>query len=162
MVLLIACANASNLALARGASRARELGLRAALGAGRPVDSAAAHRERCDCRRGRSSWFRWRSGCRSRHRLFHHADSKAYEVRVDVTVLLFMASVSVLTGLLFGIMPAWRLSTGRPMDVLKEGGLDGRPATRARSTLVFVECALAVTLLVGAGLLMRSLPSFDP
>ena len=79
------------------------------------------------------------------------------EVRIDTTVLVFMVAVSVVAGLLFGIVPAWKLSVGRPMDVLKDGAADGRPASRLRSTLVVVECALAVTLLVGAGLLIRSL-----
>ena len=68
-----------------------------------------------------------------------------------------MIAVSVLSGLLFGIVPAWKLSVGRPIDGLKEGATDGRPASRARATLVVVECALTITLLVGAGLLMRSL-----
>jgi len=158
MVLLIACANVSNLVLARGASRARELGLRAALGAGRGrlIQQLLIENGVIAVAAGLLGSV----GAAAAVRVIAASITpipRLDEVRVDVTVLLFMASVSVLTGLLFGIMPACRLSTGRPMDVLKEGGLDGRSATRARSALVFVECALAVTLLVGAGLLMRSL-----
>ena len=158
MVLLIACANVSNLVLARGASRGRELGLRAALGAGRGrlIQQLLIENGVIAVAAGLLGSV----GAAAAVRVIAASITpipRLDEVRVDVTVLLFMASVSVLTGLLFGIMPACRLSTGRPMDVLREGGLDGRPATRARSALVFVECALAVTLLVGAGLLMRSL-----
>src|SRR4029079_9578108 len=79
------------------------------------------------------------------------------EIQVDRVVLVAMVLVSVVTGLLFGIIPAWKLSMGRPMNVLKEGSFDGRPASRTRAALVVVECALAVTLMVGASLLMRSL-----
>jgi predicted permease len=158
MVLLIACANVSNLVLARGASRTRELGVRAALGAGRwrlvqqlliengVIALAAGLLGSC--------------GAAAAVRIIAAATTpipRLDEIQIDTTVLMFMVTVSVLAGLLFGIMPAWKLSTERPMDILREGGRDGRPASRARATLVVVECALAVTLLVGAGLLMRSL-----
>jgi len=158
MVLLIACANVSNLVLARGASRARELGVRAALGAGRGrlmqqllVESSVITA---------AAGLLGSLGAAAAIRVVAASITpipRLDEVRTDGTVLIFMVGVSVLTGLLFGIMPAWKLSMGRPMDALKEGGLDGRPASHARAALVFAECALAVTLLVGAGLLMRSL-----
>jgi predicted permease len=158
IVLLIACANVSNLVLARGASRARELGVRAALGAGRGrlmqqllIESGVITV---------AAGLLGSLGAAAAVRVVAASITpipRLDEVRTDGTVLIFMVSVSVLTGLLFGIMPAWKLSMGRPMDALKEGGLDGRPASQARAALVFVECALAVTLLVGAGLLMRSL-----
>jgi len=158
MVLLIACANVSNLVLARGASRARELGVRAALGAGRArlihqlliengVIAAAA---------GVAGSFAAAAAVRAIAASTTPVP-RLDEVRTDTTVLIFMVTVSAMAGLLFGIMPAWKLSVGRPVDVLKDGAVDGRPASRARATLVVVECALAVTLLVGAGLLMRSL-----
>jgi predicted permease len=158
MVLLIACANVSNLVLARGASRARELGVRAALGAdrGRLIQQLLIENSVIASAAGVLGSLAAAAVVRV---IAASATPipRLEEVRIDPFVLGFMVTVSVLAGLLFGIMPAWKLSVGRPMDALKEGDVDGRPASRARSTLVVVECAIAVTLLVGAGLLMRSL-----
>jgi predicted permease len=158
MVLLIACANVSNLVLARGASRARELGVRTALGAGR-----GRLIQQLLIENGVIASVAGVLGSLAATAVVRVIAASATpiprldEVRIDTIVLAFMVTVSVLAGLLFGIMPAWKLSVGGPMAALKEGDVDGRPASRARSMLVVVECALAVTLLVGAGLLMRSL-----
>src|SRR4029453_16903459 len=93
------------------------------------------------------------------------------EVGVDGSVLLFTLAVSVATGLLFGLVPALRASRPDLGAVLKEGsrGSKGRPGTRARNVLVVAETALAVVLLAGAGLLLRSFghllqvdPGFNP
>ncbi len=158
MVLLIACANVSNLVLARGAFRARELGVRVALGAGRGrlIQQLLIENGFIAVLAGVVGSL----AAAAAVRVIAASTTpvpRLDEVRIDATVLAFMVAVSVMAGLLFGIMPAWKLSVGRPMDVLKDGAIDGRPASRARSILVVVECALAVTLLVGAGLLMRSL-----
>lgn len=158
MVLLIACANVSNLLLARGASRTRELSVRAALGAGRRrlVQQLLIENSVIAFAAGiagslAAGWV-VRAIAVSATPI-----PRLDEVRTDTTVLAFMIMVSVLAGLLFGVVPAWKLSGKCPIDGLKEGAIDGRPASRLRATLVVVECALTITLLVGAGLLMRSL-----
>ena len=158
MVLLIACANVANLVLARGASRARELGVRAALGAGRNrlIQQLVVENGVIAVIAG----VLGSAAATAAVRAIAASTTpipRLDQVRIDTTVLVFVVAVSVVAGLLFGIIPAWKLSVGRPMDVLKDGAADGRPASRLRSTLVVVECALAVTLLVGAGLLIRSL-----
>ncbi len=158
MVLLIACANVSNLVLARGVSRTRELSIRTALGAGRGrlIQQLLIENAVMACAAGIVGSLAAALAVRA----FAASTTpipRLDEVRIDTAVLAFMITVSVLSGLLFGIMPAWKLSLGRPIDGLKEGASDGRPASRARATLVVLECALTITLLVGAGLLMRSL-----
>jgi len=158
MVLLIACANVSNLVLARGAFRARELGVRAALGAGqgRLIQQLLIENGIIAAIAGVTGSLAAAAAVRV-IAASTMPIPRLDEVRMDTPVLVFMVAVSVAAGLLFGIMPALKLSVGRPIDVLKDGAVDGRSASRARATLVIVECALAVTLLVGAGLLMRSL-----
>jgi predicted permease len=93
------------------------------------------------------------------------------EVRLDANVLLFTIGLSLLSGLLFGLAPAWKISRRRPNEALKEGGgsTGGLRLSQARGLLVVVECALAVALLTGAGLLIRSFlrlqaesPGFNP
>jgi putative ABC transport system permease protein len=158
LVLLIACANVSNLLLARGASRTRELSVRAALGAGRGrlVQQLLIENSLIACAAGLVGSL---AAASTVHAMAASATPipRLDEVRIDTTVLVFMITASVLSGLLFGIVPAWKLSVGRPIDALKQGATDDHPASRARATLVVVECALTITLLVGAGLLMRSL-----
>ena len=81
------------------------------------------------------------------------------EIAVDPVVLTFTAAVAILAGLLFGMIPAWKLSQGGPSEALKDGGAGaghGPGLLRARGMLVIVECTLAVALLAGAGLLIRS------
>ena len=90
------------------------------------------------------------------------------EVRVDPAVIAFTMGVSLLTGLLFGMVPAFQSTRGGISSTLKESGrgaLTSRAGSRMRTTLVITEVALAVTLLAGAGLLIRSfskLAAVDP
>src|SRR5439155_15069627 len=93
------------------------------------------------------------------------------EIALDSRVLAFTGLVSLLASLVFGTIPAWRLSSGDAGDTLRQSGVatGGTAARRTRRLLVVAECALAVVLLSGAGLLIRSLalvrsvaPGFDP
>jgi putative ABC transport system permease protein len=81
------------------------------------------------------------------------------ELQLDARVLIFTGSVSILGGLLFAIVPAWKTSRSDPAEALKQGGRTGSEGlrlSRARRTFVVAECALAVALLAGAGLLLKS------
>ncbi|MGH9940604.1 MAG: FtsX-like permease family protein, partial [Blastocatellia bacterium] len=93
------------------------------------------------------------------------------EVKLDPSVLLFTLGISLFAGLFFGLAPAWKISRQRPQQALKEGGgsSGGRELRRTHGWLAALECALAVVLLTGAGLLVRSFlhlqavnPGFKP
>jgi len=171
-VLLIACANVGNLLLARGVGREREFALRAALGAGRCrlLRQLAIENGLLAAMSGVVG-----AGCAAAAIRMLAASAtpgipRLDEVTLDSRVLLFTAAVSLLASLLFGTIPAWRLSSGKAADALKQSGIaTGAPAARrTRRLLVAAECALAVVLLTGAGLLIRSLslvrsvtPGFD-
>ena len=161
VVLLIACANLSNLLLARAAVRRKEIAVRAALGAGRlrllrQMMTESMALAWCGALLGLVLAFgatRAMSGLRAMN------IPLLSSIRVDSTALLFTAGVALLTGLLFGLAPALQLSGGAVQEALKDssrGSSQGRHGAWVRSTLVISEIALACILLVGAGLLMRS------
>jgi putative ABC transport system permease protein len=160
-VLLIACTNVANLLLARGAARQREFALRAVLGAGqvRLVRQLAVESGLLVAGAAVVGLALALAGVRILQAAAPPGIPRLDEMQLDVRVLIFTGSVSILGGLLFAIVPAWKTSRSDPADALKQGGRTGSGGlrlSRARRAFVVVECALAVTLLAGAGLLLKS------
>jgi predicted permease len=160
-VLLIACTNVANLLLARGAARQREFALRAALGAGqvRLVRQLAVESGLLVVGAAVVGVALALVGVRTLQAAAPPGIPRLDELQLDARVLIFTGSVSILGGLLFAIVPAWKTSRSDPADALKQGGRTGSEGlrlSRARRTFVVVECALAVALLAGAGLLLKS------
>lgn len=160
-VLLIACANLANLILARSESRQKEFAIRSALGAGhwRLLRQFLTEGVLLALAGGAIGSALGYGGVRAL--LAANADSipRALEITLDWKVLLFTFAVSVLTGLVFGMAPLLHLREQVVSITLKEGGqraTAGSARARLRSGLVMAEVALAVVLVVGAGLLMRS------
>ena len=164
-VLLIACANVANLLLVRAAGRRRELAVRAALGGSpRQIASQVVIESLVlSLAGGVLGLLLGTLGIRALLALntanLPRVGEDGAAVTVDWRVLLFTLATAVGTGLLFGVLPAWRSARANVTDALKEGG--GRSGTgagqdRARAALVVTEVALALTLLVGSALLIRT------
>ena len=171
-VLLIACVNVSNLLLARSTNRTREYAIRTALGAGRwrLLRQSLLESSVLALTGGAFGLVIAALGTRLALQALPTALPRAEEISVDGPVILFTLVVSILTGLLAGIVPALKTSQSHLNETLKEGGR-GASAGRARAQGVFVavEMALALVLLIGAGLMIRSLnvlwnvdPGFRP
>jgi putative ABC transport system permease protein len=160
-VLLIACANIANLLLARTAARQHEMAVRAALGAsqGRLVRQLLIESVTLSCSGGLvgllAAWW----SVRAMNRWLPPSTLPIPTIEVDSHVLLFALGTTVLTGLIFGIVPALRTAKVKVAEVLKTGrrGSSGGIRTRMRNTLVAIELALATVLLIGAGLFIQTL-----
>ena len=171
-VLLIACVNVANLLPARSMARTQELAIRSALGAsqGRMVRQLLTESLLLALAGGGLGLLLAAWGLKGALNVLPDALPRAEEVHLDGRVLLFMLAVSALAGILFGLAPALKNSQSDLQETLKEGGR-GASGTRHRAQRVFVvvEMALALVLLAGAGLMIRSLtklwrvdPGFNP
>ena len=173
LVLLIACANLANLMLVRTHARAKEIAVRGALGASRMrvIQQLLAEGLVLGVGGGAAGLLAAVYGVDLLVAAFGTALPRASEVTVDTRVLAFTAAIAVTTGLLAALVPAWQLSGRDANEALKTGPGRGNSSAghgRIRNLLVVSEVALALMLLIGAGLLMRSLnglrsvdPGFD-
>jgi putative ABC transport system permease protein len=161
LLQLMACANVANLLLARGATRRREIAVRAAVGAGRVrlIRQFLAESLLLAGAGGVLGLLLARGGVAVVSRLGPASIPRLYQTRLDARLLLFTFAVTMLTGILFGIAPAVQGSRANVHAALLEvgrGGTSGRSGRFLRSALVVVEIALAVVVLIGDGLLLRS------
>ena len=174
IVLLIACANVANLLLARASAREREVGIRAALGAGRwrPIRQLMVESLVLSIAGTMLATLLAWWAVQVLRTSMPDGVPRVAAIAVDLRVLGAAAALSLVTGMLFGIFPALQLSRPDLTTALKDGSRGagtGGARQRVRSALVVVEVALAVVLLVGAALfigsfvtLMRIDPGFDP
>jgi putative ABC transport system permease protein len=161
-VLLIACANVANLLLARASARGRELVVRAAVGAGRwrLIRQMLTESIVLALAAGVGGVIVARWGVSALLALAPPDLPRLDEVTVDVNALAFALAISLLASLIFGLAPAWHVSRVDLADGLRQGGKGSALGVRggwARKAFVVTEIALAVALVMGAGLLGRSL-----
>jgi predicted permease len=171
-VLLIACVNVANLLLARSTSREREFAVRKALGATRRqlIRQLVIEGVLLALVGGGAGLLVAGWGIRAGLSRLPAALPRATEVGLDPRVLLFSVVASLLTGVLFSLLPAIKMSRANVHNALKEGGRGGTGVRhRAQGALVAAEMALAFVLLIGAGLMIRTLaalwntsPGFNP
>src|SRR2546429_4340786 len=174
LVLLIACANLANLLLGRAAARGRELAVRLALGASRArlVRQMLAESVLLALARGALGLILADGALRALGSLPPDNLTPPTEIHLDHWALLFTAVTSICVGIVFGLVPAWQARTADPHEGLRAGtgrATSGAATGRLRGALVVSESALSLILLVGAGLLLRTVAhptrtdaGFDP
>jgi putative ABC transport system permease protein len=160
-VLLIACANVANLLLARAASRQKEIALRTALGAGRArvVRQLLTESLLLAVSGGAIGLAIAYGGMRGLVAIMPPNTPRIEDVRIDGAVLAFTFAVAVATGVVFGLLPALQATRTDMAATLKQGGRGsggGGMRHRVRGALVVAEVSLALVLLIGAGLLLKS------
>jgi putative ABC transport system permease protein len=173
LVLLIACANVGNLLFARALGRRKEIAIRSALGAGRArvFQQLLIEALILAIGGGAAGLLLARASLTAGARLLSKQLPRADEISIDARVLLFVVAASMLAAVLAGAMPAIRAGRADLTDALKEGGRSdaGAVGIRTRRLLIVCEVALSVVLLMGAGVMLRSLlvlrhvdAGFDP
>jgi len=170
-VLLIACANVANLLLARSTSRTREVAVRAALGAGRGrmVRQLLTESVVLATLGGAVGLLLAYWGVQGVRVLAPRGVPRVASISIDGWTMAFTLVVALVTGLLFGLVPALQAGRGNLQTVLREGSRGSTSSGRARAVLVAAQVALSLVLLIGAGLMLRSFarlqsvdPGFDP
>jgi putative ABC transport system permease protein len=160
ILLLIACANVANLLLARSLSRQKEFALRTALGAsrGRMIRQALTESVMLSLAGGALGVVAAAWGVHAVHALGSLNVPRLVESQINPAVLAFTVGISIMTGIAFGLFPALQISGRQFTQGLKESGRTSSPRAHKRlsNALVVGEIAMSLTLLVGAGLLLRS------
>jgi predicted permease len=172
-VLLIACCNVANLLLARSTARAQEFGVRLALGAcrGRIIRQVLTESTVLALAGGVLGLGLAAVGARAAVALVPEALPRSSDIQVSLPVLGFALLISLLAGILFGVLPAWKIAAQQPQSALRDSGSRTVHGShhRTQDALVIFQMAAALVLLAGAGLMIRSLltlgytsPGFDP
>jgi len=161
MVLLIACANVANLFLVRAEGRQRELAIRTAIGAswGRIAQELLFESVALGILGGAMGLFLADAGIRLLRTVGPETIPRIGEISIDPAVLIFTVGISLLAGLLFGLIPVVKYAKPDLSSALKEGGRafsEGKEQHRARNVLVVSQIALALVLLISSGLMIRT------